>query len=166
MHRIPGYILLFAGLVILQAFLLNNLNLGIYVNPLVYVAFVVLLPMEMRAPWVLLSGLALGVAVDLLLATAGLNTIATLVTAFVRRPVMMLMLGKETVGDGGAPCSAHIGAGKFLKYCAALVFIHCTVFFFFEAFGFAWFHLTLLKVFASTIVTVALIWVVQLFFRK
>jgi hypothetical protein len=137
-----------------------------WINPLVYVAFIVLLPMEMRPLWVLVLGLALGVAVDMLLATAGLNTIAALATAFVRRPVLMLMAGRETMGDGGTPCSARIGTGKFLRYCTLLVLVHCTVFFFFEAFGFASFHLTLLKILCSAAVTVGLIWVIQLLFKK
>jgi hypothetical protein len=166
MHRIPKYILLFIVLALLQVFLLGNLNLGVWVNPLVYVAFVVLLPMETRPLWVLLTGLMMGVAMDFLLATAGLNTIAILVTAFVRRPVMMLMLGKETVGDGGTPCSARLGAGKFMRYCAALVLVHCTAFFFFEAFGLHGFLLTLLKIILSTAVTTLLIYIVQLLMRK
>ncbi len=166
MHITPKYILLFIALALLQVFLLGNINLGAYINPLVYVAFVVLLPMGMRPLWILLSGLAMGVTMDFLLATAGLNTIAMLATAFVRKPVMMLMVGKETVGDGGTPCSARIGAGKFIRYCAALVLIHCIVFFIFEAFGLYGFLFTLLKILLSTVVTTLLIYIVQLLFGK
>lgn len=166
MHRIPEYILLFVALALLQVFLLGNLNLGVWINPLVYVALIVLLPMEMRPLWVLLTGLAMGIAMDFLLATAGLNTIATLATAFVRKPVMMLMIGKETVGDGGAPCSARVGTGKFLRYCSALVLIHCVVFFLFEAFGLHAIHVTVLKIMLSSTVTLWLIYIIQLLFRK
>ncbi len=166
MHRIAEYVLLFVVLALLQVFLFANLNLGIWANPLVYVALVVLLPMETRPLWVLLTGLAMGVAMDFLLATAGLNTIAILVTAFVRKPVMMLMLGKETVGDGGAPCSARVGAGKFMRYCAALVLVHCTVFFLFEVFGLHAIHITALKIVLSTAITVGLIYIIQLLFSK
>ena len=166
MHRIPRYILLFISLVLLQVFLLGNLNLGVYINPLVYVALIVLLPMEMRPLWLLVSGVAIGVAMDVLLATAGLNTIASLFAAFVRRPVMMLMLGKETVGDGGAPCSARVGAGKFLRFCTAMVLLHSLVFFLFEAFGLHGLHVTMLKTLASTVVSVVLIYIIQLLFGR
>ncbi len=154
------------ALTLFQVFLLENLNLGPWINPLLYVAMVVLLPMEMRPVWVLLTGLVVGVVMDLMLATAGLNTIAILVTAIVRRPMLMLMVGKETVGDGGVPCSARIGASKFMRYCLALVAVHCVIFFAFEAFGLHGFHLTLLKIAASTAVTVALTYIIQLLLRK
>ncbi len=166
MHRIPEYILLFVALVLLQVFLFDNLNLGVWVHPLVYVGFIVLLPMEMKQGWMLLSGLVLGVTIDLLLATAGLHTIATLLSAFARRPLLLLMSGKETMGDGGVPCSARIGTGKFLRYCTAVILVHCSVFFLFEAFGVRWFHITAVKIVASTAVTVLLIYVVQLLYRK
>jgi hypothetical protein len=166
MHRAPKYILLFIALVLLQVFLLGNLNLGVWVNPLAYVALVVLLPMEMRSLWVLLTGLAMGVTMDLLLATAGLHTIATLFTSFVRRPVLILMLGKETVGDGGTPCSARLGGGKFMRYCTALVLVHCAVFFIFEAFGLHALHITAVKAILSSAATVVLVYIVQLLFRK
>ncbi len=166
MHRIPEYIVLFAGLILLQVFLLDNVNLGVYVHPLAYVALVVLLPMELRSGWVLLTGLAVGVSVDFLTAGAGLHTIATLATAYARRPLMMLMLGKETVGDGGVPCSARVGAGKFVRYCSVVVFVHCVVFFIFEAFGLGWLHLTFVKILASAVITVLSIYVIQLLFRR
>ena len=46
MHRTFPYILLFAVAVMLQLFLFNNLTLSVYFNPLVYVVFLALLPME------------------------------------------------------------------------------------------------------------------------
>jgi hypothetical protein len=116
-------------LVLLQMFLFDNLNLGLYINPLVYVALVVMLPMGLRPVWVLLVGLVLGVTVDAAVGTAGLNTIAALATAFSRKGVMTLMLGKEAVDDGGVPSAAKLGFAKFMRYCTVLVVIHCAVFF-------------------------------------
>lgn len=166
MHRIPEYIALFVGVLAVQVLLLEHLNLGVYAHPLIYVAFVVLLPMEMRGVWVLLLGLATGLAVDALSAGMGLNTIAMMAAAFSRRGVLILMLGRETVGDGGTPCVARIGTAKYMRYSTAMVLIHTTVYFLFEAFSLGALHITVAKIVATTIVTAFLIYIVQLFFRK
>ena len=145
----------------LQVFLFNNLNLSVYINPLVYVAFILLLPMELAPIWVLLLGFLTGAATDMMVGTAGLNTIASLFTAFARRQTMMLMIGKETVGEGGIPCSARIGFGKFVRYASVAVLLHCLIFFTFESLTFRFFHLTLLKTVLSTLVTLVLIYFSQ-----
>ncbi len=157
MYRVLEYALFFVTLLLLQVFLFNNLNLSVYINPLVYVAFVLLLPMELAPVWVLALGFAMGAATDVMTGMAGLNTIATLVTAFGRRQMMMLMIGKETVGEGGIPCSARIGTSKFVRYVSLAVLLHCLVFFTFEALTFSYFHLTLLKTVLSSAITVALV---------
>ena len=51
MHRTLPYISLFVVTVLLQVFLFDNLSISIYLNPLVYVAFVALLPLD-TPPWV------------------------------------------------------------------------------------------------------------------
>lgn len=166
MHRLPEYILLFIALALLQSFLLNNLNLGLYVHPLVYVAFITLLPMEMKSGWVLMAGLAMGLSVDLLVAGDGLHTIASLLTAFCRRGVLTLMIGKETIDDGGAPCAARIGVGRFTRYAAVLALLHCAAFFLFEAFGLSWLQITTIRIVLSAAATLFLTFIIQLFFTK
>ena len=46
----------------MQIFLFNNLSLSAYLNPLVYVVFIALLPMECSPLAMLLNGVAMGVA--------------------------------------------------------------------------------------------------------
>lgn len=162
MNKFLEYSIFFIILLLLQVFLFNNLNLSVFINPLVYVAFIVLLPMEMKSIWVLLLGLLLGVATDFVVGTAGLNTIATLFTAFIRRQTLMLMLGKETVNESGIPCSGNIGAGKFFRYSSTLIIIHCIVFFTFESLNISYLYLTLLKVALSAAVTIVLVYFSQM----
>lgn len=78
MHRTLPYISLFVVTVLLQVFLFDNLSISIYLNPLVYVAFVALLPLDTPPVVLLASGLAMGVTMDFAMGAAGVNTIATL----------------------------------------------------------------------------------------
>ena len=70
MHRTLQYAILFIVMVILQIFLFSRIGISVYVHPLVCIAFIVLLPMEI-APLALLGlGLLLGVTLDFFMATA------------------------------------------------------------------------------------------------
>ena len=54
MYRTLPYLGLFAATVLLQVFLFDNLSISVYLNPLVYIAFLILLPFE-TLPVVLLG---------------------------------------------------------------------------------------------------------------
>ena len=76
MYRTLQYAILFVVLVLLQVFLFSRIGISIYVHPLVYIAFILLLPIEIAPLSGLLLGLLMGVTMDLFMATAGVNTIA------------------------------------------------------------------------------------------
>ena len=78
MHRTLPYLGLFAAAVLLQVFLFDNLSISIYLNPLVYIVFIALLPLDTLPVAVLGAGLVLGVTMDCVMGAAGINTIATL----------------------------------------------------------------------------------------
>ena len=164
MHRTLAYTIFFIVLVLLQAFLFDNLNLSIYIYPLVYTAFIILLPIQTPRIAVLLLGFAIGVAVDAVSGTAGLHTIASLASAFCRPKMLRLSIGKEEANEGGIPNSVKLGTGAFLRYSSVFIFIHCLVFFSFEALSWSYFHLTLVRILFSSAVTVALVYCTQLLF--
>lgn len=103
-------------MVILQVFLFSRIGISIYVNPLVYIAFLILLPMEIAGALLLVLGMVLGMTVDFFMGTAGINTIATLFAAFCRPAVLTLLVGKDEVKEGGVPNVNRIGLKRFLRY--------------------------------------------------
>lgn len=110
MYRTLQYALLFLVAALLQIFLFNNLSLSVYLNPLVYVVFIALLPMETTPIRMLLAGLAMGLAMDWTMGAAGVNTIATVFVAFVRIHLLNFVCGKENVHDGR--CALGTAAGR------------------------------------------------------
>ena len=144
MHRTLPYLALFAVVVLLQVFLFDNLSISIYLNPLVYVAFIALLPLDTPPIVLLLSGLATGVTMDLAMGAAGVNTIATLLIAFTR-PTLL-------------------GNRVFLNYLIVLVLVHHAVFFSLEALSWAHIVRTIVRTVASGAVSVAFIWVIARIF--
>lgn len=164
MHRVFEYAVLFVIVVLLQFFLFNNLNLGVYINPLIYVAFIVLLPMEMATIGTLLLGLLMGVTMDVTMGTSGINTIALLFTSFIRRSLLTITVGKDELRDGGMPSTGRLGRVKYFRYTVIFILLHCFVFFTFESLAWRFYHLTLLRIILSTAVTVLLVYVCQLMF--
>ena len=76
MQRYLSYAGVFATLVLLQIFLIDNITLSVYFHPLVYAAFIILLPLDTKPVWVLLLSAAMGLTIDVLTGMGGLNVIA------------------------------------------------------------------------------------------
>ena len=150
MHRTLPYISLFVVTVLLQVFLFDNLSISIYLNPLVYVAFVALLPLDTPPVVLLASGLAIGVTMDFAMGAAGVNTIATYT--------------RDDLREGGVPCAGRLGRRVFLNYLIVLVLLHHAVFFSLEALS--WMHVvrTLVRIVVSGAVSVAFIWIIARIF--
>ena len=158
MHRTLPYISLFVVTVLLQVFLFDNLSISIYLNPLVYVAFVALLPLDTPPVVLLASGLAMGVTMDFAMGAAGVNTIATLLVA------LRTLYTRDDLREGGVPCAGRLGRRVFLNYLIVLVLLHHAVFFSLEALS--WMHVvrTLVRIVVSGAVSVAFIWIIARIF--
>lgn len=164
MHRTIEYALLFIALVILQVFLFSRVGVSVYLHPLLYIAFIILLPMEISGVSLLLLGALLGVTMDLLLGMPGVNTITTVFIAFVRPYLLDLLLGKDEVRDGGVPNVNRLGIKRFFRYTVFVVVLHGLIFFTLESLNWKFYHWTLLRVGLSSLVTVGLIYLTQRWF--
>ena len=149
MYRTLPYLGLFAAAALLQVFLFDNLTISIYLNPLVYIVFIALLPLDTPPAAVLGAGLALGV---------------TMLIAFLRPTLAGMICGRDNVREGGIPSSARLGERKFITYLVALTLVHHAVFFSLEALS--WTHAlhTLLRIVVSTAVSAGFIWIIARIF--
>lgn len=164
MHRVVEYIILFFVLCLLQFFLFNSLSMGVYINPLVYIAFIVLLPMQTSRFWVLMLSFLMGLTMDFMMGSYGINTIASLFVGFLRPFILALAVKNEDDSDKGVPCVRKMDRGRFIRYSSILVVLHCLVYFFFETATIDYFYYTLLRVVVSSVLTVALVYLCQYIF--
>lgn len=166
MYRTFPFLMLFAATALLQVFFFDNLSLSIYLCPLVYVAFVALLPLDTPHAVVLLAGLVSGVAMDWAMGTAGINTVATVFVAFLRPYLLQLVCRRDDTREEGLPSADRLGKAVFLKYLIVLVLLHHAVFFVMEALS--WTHVlhTLLRIVVSSTVTVGFIWLIARLFTS
>ena len=163
-QRLLEYITFFVAVVLLQALLFDNLVLTRYVVPLYYVAFILLLPVNIGRLSLLIFGALLGMVMDALMGVAGLNVIATTAVAFARPLVMSISMGNDTQHEK-IPFGGAIDDKAFLLYTTLLVGLHQTIFFGFESLG-SHFFFTVAKIVCSTLTTVVLVWITAGLFRR
>lgn len=166
MYRTLPYLALLIVTVLLQLFLFDNLAISIYLNPLIYIAFLALLPLDTPHVALLGAGLVLGVIMDYAMGAAGINTIATLLVAFLRPMLVNLLYGHDNAREGGIPSSERMGKHVFINYLFLFTLIHHTTFFLLEALSMDHLLLTALRIVVSTAVSTLFLWFIARIFNS
>jgi len=89
-NSILRYGLIFILLIMAQVLVFNNIQFSGYVNPYVYIMFILLLPVDIPAWLLLLLSFATGLIIDFFSGTPGMHTSATLTAGFVRPYVLLI----------------------------------------------------------------------------
>ncbi|WP_405369805.1 hypothetical protein [Nonlabens sp. Asnod2-A12] len=88
-------VLRFVGLLILQIFLLDQINFLGYINPMVYILFIILYPVDNNRWSFMFIAFALGILLDTFQNTGGAHAAACLTLAFVRPVFLKLVYGES-----------------------------------------------------------------------
>jgi rod shape-determining protein MreD len=161
------YLFYFVALIVLQLLVFNNIEFASYVNPYIYILFILLLPFTVPKVFLLFNAFILGLIMDLFMGTPGVHSSATVLMAYSRPFVMGLFSPREGYQSGTYPRMAQFGAEWFVKYTVMLVIIHHTTFFYLEVFSLNHFFNTLLRALLSSLLTSLIIIFSQFFvFRK
>lgn len=154
----------FLVLVALQVIVLNNIQFSGFINPYLYVLFILLLPFEIPGWLLLVLSFVMGITIDMFGNTQGLHASATVFLGFLRPYMLNLIAPRDGYEFGTKPSISQMGFNWFITYASILVFIHHFTFFFLEAFKFSEFFRTLFKVIASSAFTLMLIILTQYLF--
>lgn len=166
-NPVPRNIFRMFILILFQVLVLNNIQVSGYINPYMYVLFILLLPFETPRWLLLISGFAIGISIDLFANTPGMHTSATVFMAFLRPYVLKVLVPHDEYESGTYPRLYYYGFTWFLKYSLVLVFLHHTFLFYVEVFRITFFFHTMLRVMLSTLFSVFLIIISQFFiYRK
>ncbi len=164
MLELLTYIARFIVIMLIQLLVINNIELSSYINPYIYVAFILLLPIKMKAWQVVLISFFTGVVMDAFSSTPGLHIAATNLLGFLRYYYLRAATTKEDQEGWVVPSISQKGIVWFGFYGFFLLFIHHVVLFFLEIYGFGEFFATLWRAFLSTLVSLMLIIIGQLLF--
>lgn len=157
----------FLVLVFFQVLVLDNIHIGGYLNPYIYILFILLMPFETPRWLILVTAFMLGLSVDLFSNTPGMHAAASVLMAFFRPWILSIFAPRDGYEPDTFPRVFFYGFNWFLRYSLVMVFLHHLAFFYIEAFHFQEFLSTLLRVILSTALTTATIILSQYFiFRK
>ncbi|NVK04480.1 MAG: rod shape-determining protein MreD [Flavobacteriia bacterium] len=152
----------FVFLVLFQVFILNNIQLAGYLNPYLYVLFILSLPTNISRSNLLFVAFALGFTIDIFENSGGAHTSATLTLAFLR-PFIIRFVMPATEQNMGRVNLWTMGTGRFFTYSTLGVLIHHLWFFSLEAFRVSELIPILSRTLVSAPITLLLIYITQLF---
>jgi len=160
---IPKYIFNFVFFILLQVLILNKMEFSGFINPYLYVLFILTLPFETPG-WLLLSlAASLGLCIDIFSNTIGMHMAASILLAFIRPFVLARIAPRDNYEPGTLPLPSFYGIPWFLKYAGILVFIHHLFYFIIESFSFGNLFQTFAKTILSSIFTLIIIGVTLMF---
>lgn len=165
-NNLLKYALIWIVLVALQILLFNHIQFSGYVNPYVYVLFILLLPFETPKYLLLLLAFLLGLNIDIFGNTPGLHASATTFMAFLKPTVVSLISPRDTIDTTSPPRLQQMGPAWFIRYTVILVLIHHLFLFYIEVFTLNDFIFTLLRSFFSSAFTIVFIVLSQFFIFK
>ena len=156
----------FILLVLIQGLVLDHIQFSGYINPYLYVLFILLLPFD-TPKWILLAtAFLIGISIDMFSNTPGMHAAACVLIAFIRPNLLALITQREEIESRDEPSLKKLGIIRFTMYATLLVFIHHAFMFYIEVYRIQEFFSTLLRVFLSTIFTVLLMIVTLYLFKK
>jgi hypothetical protein len=130
----------------------------------VYIAFILLLPIETNPLVLMLAGFGLGLLIDIFYDHQGMHAAATVAVAYLRNHWLRGITPQGGYDVGATPTVGANGIVWFLSYSAPLIVLHHLILFFVDAGGFGLTGLTIAKALASVFFTMLILILHQYFF--
>lgn len=157
------YFAIFVVLTLLQTLVLNKIQVSGFINPYLYIFFILILPISTPGWALLLLGMMSGFAIDIFTNTIGMHTSAALLLAFVRPYVLTSISPREGFDSTTIPSAGQYGMIWFMKYTIIMVLIHHLALFMIEVWSFDHFIGTLFRWVVSSFFSILIIMVAELF---
>ncbi len=125
-----------------------------------YVAFILLLPVETNNLLLMVLAFILGFTIDIFYDSLGIHALALVTIAYLRNYWLSAITPQGGYDAGASPALTN-GVQWFLVYIVPLTFMHLALLFFVEAGGFGMFWFTMLKIMASLVFTVSVVLMLQ-----
>lgn len=151
MNSVFSHIVRFILLVLVQVFILNQLEIGWGTLIMAYPLFIFLLPYEMNLSLTLFISFVMGICIDAMSNTFGLHTSALLLFAYLRPMIFSRFASQEDYEMNREANIYTLGTTWFILTFGSLLLLHHLWFFIFEVANFGEFTYILQKTILSTI---------------
>lgn len=140
---------MFVVLVLIQVLVLNQVQFSGFVNPYIYLLFILLLPLSAPRYAVLILAFLIGLTIDVFSNSLGVHAAASVFIAYAR-PLVIRVISNREEDRSDYPGLFQTKLSWFLSYVTIMVLMHHLVLFYLEVFTFSHFGNTLLRVFISS----------------
>lgn len=147
------YTVIFLALILAQALLMNHIMLFDTAVCFIFIYLIVRLPMNLSPNWLLTIGFILGLSVDILSDTPGVNSLACTILAGLKRPVFYAYEQHDDANRGIEPGLHSMGWLNYSKYLLSMSAIYSVVAFAIEFMSFAGVERIFIMAAASAIFT-------------
>ena len=154
----------FILLVLVQVLVLTNINFMGYINPYIYILFILFYPIRNNRMSFILVGFILGLTVDLFLDSGGIHAAACVTIAYIRPLILKFSFG--TVYENQTIKFDTVDFASKLVYISILTFIHHFILFSLEIFNTSKIILWIQKTLFSSIFTIILSVLITIIFSK
>ena len=155
------YLSLLPIFVLLQVLALNKVLFFTYINPYLYLALIISLPLKTPKWFLLVYAFLLGFFIDIFGGSLGFHSTATVFIAFVKPAISKITIPHNILGDTDEISLNKIGTKSFITFSLIIILIHNTLLFILEHLDF---NLSILgKSLASSALTLILILILEIF---
>ena len=152
-NSIIRYGFLFIICVLLQALVFNQIVLFHVAVPIVFIYFIIRLPINLKLPYLFTVSFLLGLSVDIFSDTPGVNALACTLIAALRTPIYYAYMAKDDITSRLTPGVATMGIMEYSKYLLTFIVVYCILVFTIEYFSFAYVKGIVILSAASTVFT-------------
>jgi len=151
-----------------QVYVLNKIpHLHRFITPSLYFLFILWLPFSVSRIGLMLIGFIFGMTLDFFTVTPGLHAAACVLVAYLRPFIINLLAPKDVSGFSyREPSPKAMGWTPYLVYVLVLTLAHHTYLVILQWFSFGTFLQLLIKVVASTAISMLLILTTELLFSR
>ena len=155
------YISLLPFFVLLQIIVLNEILFFTYINPYLYLALIISLPLQSRKWFLLIYAFLIGFFIDLFWGSLGFHSTATVLIAFIKPTISKIAIPYNIIEDTDEITFKKVGGKSFIVFALIIILIHNTVLFGLEHLHFNFFIFG--KIIASSLVTLMLVLILEIF---
>ncbi|MBQ5710734.1 MAG: hypothetical protein IIV76_04925 [Alistipes sp.] len=159
------------AVVLLQIFLLDNIDLGasisILIRPMIFPLAVLLMPVEWKSVWVLLASYVIALVLDLMLGGSGIYILTLLPIALLRTTLLYATTRRSMESSDQSQLFARMRLDQLMLYVGVSLLIYHTLFFAMETLSMANFGRLVATILLSTLCSLLLSWpIVRLYTSK
>ncbi|MEW7277702.1 rod shape-determining protein MreD [Aquimarina sp. 2201CG1-2-11] len=158
------HIIRFVILVLVQVLILNHVNFLGFLNPYIYIIFILLAPININKGLFLALSFLLGLCIDMFGDSGGIHAAACTIIAFFRPVALRSAFGLSY--EFQTVKLSNVRFGERLAYVVLLVLTHHIVLFSLEIFNFSHILLIIKKALFTSIFTIVITMLVLVLFRR